>query len=397
MKKIMILGASYSLIPLIHAAQRLGCYTIAASIPGNYPGFTVADESCYCDITKPEEVLQAAERLQVDGIATCCMDVGLRSLGFAATKLGLPGPSWETVQKCTDKYKMKQAFMQAGVQTAAFFQIHNEDELKDACDRLSFPVIIKAVDQMGSRGIFRCDTREEVFARYPQTMAATGKDYCILEEFLIGTMFGVEAMIQHGKLAYFLPLGNVLHQANPPFPIGHYVPWTEGQPFEEKIRTQIERAVRALGADNCPMDFDMMLRDGEIYVIEATARAGATCIAEQVGIHFGLDYYEAIARLCIGEPVAELFQKEKSARVPSEVRLLEASKEGIVQEIIPGTKVGGDLVDLSFNISAGDTVRPMENGRDRIGQVIVKGDTPQTCRKFLGEVLERIQVKVSDE
>ena len=175
------------------------------------------------------------------------------------------------------------------------------------------------------------------------------------------------------------------------------MPWTEGQPFEEKIRTQIERAVRALGADNCPMDFDMMLRDGEIYVIEATARAGATCIAEQVGIHFGLDYYEAIARLCIGEPVAELFQKEKSARVPSEVRLLEASKQGIVQEIIPGTKVGGNLVDLSFNISAGDTVRRMENGRDRIGQVIVKGNTPQTCRKFLGEVLERIQVKVSDE
>lgn len=396
MKKIMILGASYSLIPLIEAAKRLGCYTIAASIPGNYPGFAAADESCYCDITKPEEVLQAAKSLQVDGIATCCMDVGLRSQGYAATKLGLPGPSWETVQKCTDKYKMKQAFVQAGVRTAAFFQIHNEDELVDACDRLRFPVIIKAVDQMGSRGIFRCDTREEVFARYPQTMAATGIDYCILEEFLIGTMFGVEAMVEHGRLAYFLPLGNVLHQANPPFPIGHYVPWTEGEAFEEKIRVQIERAVEALGADNCPMDFDMMLRGDEIYVIEATARAGATCIAEQVGIHFGLDYYEAIARLCIGEPVAELFTRKKSARVPSEVRLLEAAKGGIVQEIIPGTKVGGDLVDLSFNISAGDTVRQMENGRDRIGQVIVKGDTPQACRKFLGEVLERIQVKVSD-
>ena len=132
MKKIMILGASYSLIPLIHAAQRLGCYTIAASIPGDYPGFAAADESCCCDITKPKEVLQAAEQLQVDGIATCCMDVGLRSLGYAVTKLGLPGPSWETVQKCTDKYKMKQAFMRAGVQTAAFFQIHNEDELATA-------------------------------------------------------------------------------------------------------------------------------------------------------------------------------------------------------------------------------------------------------------------------
>ncbi|SDF78880.1 ATP-grasp domain-containing protein [Marvinbryantia formatexigens] len=396
MKKVMILGASYSLVPLIHAAQRLGCHTIAASIPGDYPGFAAADESCFCDITKPEEVLQAAQSLQIDGIATCCMDVGLRSLGYTATKLGLPGPSWETVQLCTDKYKMKQAFVKAGVQTAAFFQIHNEDELASACGQLRFPVIIKAVDQMGSRGIFRCDTREEVFARYPQTMAATAKDYCILEEFLTGTMFGVEAMLEHGKLAYFLPLGNVLHQANPPFPIGHYVPWTEGAAFEDKIRTQIECAAEALGADNCPLDFDMMLKDGEVYVIEATARAGATCIAEQVGIHFGIDYYEAIVRLCTGEPVALLFGREKSARVPCEVRLLEAPADGVVQKIVPGTETGGNLAELSFNISVGDTVRRMENGRDRIGQVIVKGNSPQACRRLLDGVLERIQVQVGD-
>lgn len=397
MKKIMILGASYSLIPLIRAAKRIGCSTVAASIPGNYPGFSVADEVCYSDITNPEEILCAARQHQVSGIATCCMDVGLRSQGYAVTALGLPGPSWETVQKCTDKYKMKQAFVQEGVQTAAFFQIHDQEELETACEKLRFPVIIKAVDQMGSRGIFRCDTKEEVLSRYPQTMAATAKDYCILEEFLVGTMFGVEAMVQNGKPVYCLPLGNVLHQANPPFPVGHYVPWTEGQEFETKIRVQVEKAIRALGADNCPMDFDMMLKDGEVYVIEATARAGATCIAEQVGIHFGIDYYEAIARLSIGEPVAHLFRKEKPERIPSEVRLLEAKKGGVVRKIIPGTEVGGNLADLSFNIREGDTVRPMQNGRDRIGQVIVKGGTPQECRKFLGEVLERIQVEVSDE
>lgn len=56
---------------------------------------------------------------------------------------------------------MKRALEAAGVQTARFFLVHGEEELEAALDRLTFPVIIKAVDLMGSRGIFRCDTREE--------------------------------------------------------------------------------------------------------------------------------------------------------------------------------------------------------------------------------------------
>ena len=76
------------------------------------------------------------------------------------------------------------------------------------------------------------------------------------------------------------------------------------------------------------------------------------------------------------------------------VKQLEADAAGIVEAVIPGTAVGGDLVDLSFNIKRGDTVRLMENGRDRIGQVIVKGDTMESCEALLAEVLERIQIKV---
>ena len=34
-----------------------------------------------------------------------------------------------------------------------------------------------------------------------------------------------------------------------------------------------------------------MYKDGKVYVIEATARAGATCITDTVGIYYGIDYY----------------------------------------------------------------------------------------------------------
>lgn len=397
MEKLMVLGASYSLVPLIEAAKRLGCYTVATSIPGDYPGFYMADEICCCDITKPEEILRQARRMGIAGIATCCMDVGLCSQGYTASRMGLCGPSWETVRMCTDKYEMKKAFRRAGVNTADFRKVESEKDLLEAAGELHFPLIIKAVDQMGSRGIFRCGTEEELLRYYPLAMAATQKSYCIVEEFLEGTMFGAEAMVESGRLAFLLPVGNDLHGGNPPFPIGHYAPWPEADALEDAIREQAQSAVRALGADNCPMDFDMMLKDGKVYVIEATARAGATGLAELVGIHFGVDYYEAIVRLAMGRGVAGLFERPKSRRTPGIVRLLESKKAGIVERVIPGTQTGGNLVDLSFNIQKGDRVRLMENGRDRIGQVIVKGDALPECRAFLEGVLERIQVEVRDE
>ena len=47
MKKILILGASIYQVPLIQTAKRLGFYTIVASIPGEYPGFALADKVYY--------------------------------------------------------------------------------------------------------------------------------------------------------------------------------------------------------------------------------------------------------------------------------------------------------------------------------------------------------------
>ena len=45
--KIMILGAGIYQVPLIETAKKMGLYTIVVSIPGNYPGFALADKVYY--------------------------------------------------------------------------------------------------------------------------------------------------------------------------------------------------------------------------------------------------------------------------------------------------------------------------------------------------------------
>ena len=295
MKKLMILGASYT-----QAAKRLGVRTIAASIPGEYPGFGIADETAFADIADPEAVIKAAGEHGADGIATCGLDLGMRAIGAACEALGLPGPCRQAAEKASNKYKMKRALEAAGVQTARFFLVHGEEELEAALDRLTFPVIIKAVDLMGSRGIFRCDTREEARENFKKSLEASGKDYCLAEEFITGETFGVEAMIQNGKLLFMLPNQTENFPAAVPTPVGHSVPFRELDRLGEQIREQTEKAVRALGLDNCPVNCDFIKKDGKVYVIELTGRSGATGLSELTGIYYGINYYEAIVKLALG-------------------------------------------------------------------------------------------------
>ena len=396
----MILGASYSQIPLYETASRLGIATVAVSTPGDWPGFAVADECSYTDISDPEAVLAAAREHEISGIATCCLDAGIRSIGHVCEKMRLKGLSANAGKLCSDKYLMKEAFLKGGVNCARHICIHSGEELKAAVEVLDFPVILKAVDLMGSRGIFRCDTKEEVFAHYADTMNATGKDYCLLEEFIEGTMLGCEAMLSNGKLLYCLPNNIENYPAHVPTPVGHSVPYKKQDTLGEEVRKQVLLAVQALGMDNCPVNCDLMEKDGKIYVIEITGRAGGNCLPEMVGIYYGIDYYEAIVRLSMDMQVEEMFQnvpgkkyEEKMKGTPNLSHVLTSDRDGILKAIHNDNEPSPDILDLSFNVESGEEIRHYENGRDRLGQVIIKGETLDICEHRLKEVLSKLNIE----
>ena len=395
MKKLMILGASYTQIPLYEAARRLGIHTIAASIPGSYPGFACADESAFVNIADPEAVTQAARDLQADGIATCGLDLGMRAIGRACQELGLPGPSREAAEKASNKYQMKQALTAAGVQTARFYCIHNEEELEAAMDQLPFPVILKAVDLMGSRGIFRSNTREEARENFRKSMEATAQDYCLIEEFIEGDLFGVEGMIQKGRILFLLPNNTEAFISSTPTPVGHSIPLRDLETLGDQIKEQASGAIRALGLDNCPINCDFIKRDGKVYVVELTGRSGATGLSEMTGIYYGINYYETIVRLAMGEDVSGDFAHPTGCACLTHT--LGYDREGRVRRICNDNPPLGGREELSFNIKVGDPVRPYTNGRDRIGQVILTDQSLDKCQKRLEEILSKIRLELETD
>lgn len=394
MKKLMILGASYSQLPLINAAKRMGIHTIVASTPGNWPGFEAADEVVLADISDPQAILREAKNKQIHGITTCCLDTGVRAIGVVCENMGLFGLSKKSGELVSDKYKMKEAFQIAGVQTAKHICIHNMEELQSALCVLDFPVVVKAVDLMGSRGIFRCDTPEEAIENYKRTMELTNKEYCLIEEFIEGTLFGAEAMIKNNKLVYCMIDNTESYRSTVPTPVGHSIPFSGSEELKVQAQEQVRAAIDAVGLDDCPVNCDLIYKDGKVYVIEITGRAGATCLPELIGIYYGIDYYEAIVRLAMDMEIESLFADPSKDACISHT--LMSDRDGVVRSVCDKNPPSEDIVDLSFNIASGESVHAYRNGRDRLGQVILKGSSLSQCKERLSEVLAKIEIEFEE-
>lgn len=394
MKKLMVLGASFPQAQLLKAAKELGYQTIVCSIPGDYPGFALADEIAYADISDPEAVLEAAKKFGAAGIATCCLDTGVRALGYACERLGFPGLSEQAAIRSADKWQMKNAFMDAGVNTALCYRITDDSSLEDALKTLTLPVVVKAVDLQGSKGVYICRTAQAARECFSLAMSLTRQDFCIVEEYIEGNELGSQAFVYQGEIVFVLPHGDNTYMSKTAVPIGHYVPIDAPQSVIDSAVAESEKAIRALGLDNCAVNIDLIEKDGKVYVIELTGRAGATCLPELVSIYYGLDYYKMIAAMAMGDDPLAIFRAREGKNVANASRMLLSEQSGIVKRIENPVVMDEHIYDLSLIIQEGDAINKFTNAKDRIGQVIVSGSSLEGCLARIDEILSQIKIEV---
>lgn len=392
MKKIMILGAGIYQVPLIKTAKRLGIYTIVVSIPGNYPGFEIADKIYYENTTDYDKVLEIAREENIDGIVTAGTDVAVITIGKVCDELGLSGLSFDAAQIAANKLLMKTKYEEHGVRTAKFREIPlDADDVAKRVEALNFPLIFKSVDSSGSRGIVRVDSEAEFDAAIQNVKENTRSDYYIVEEFIEGEEFGAQAFVYRGEVVFILPHGDYVFHGDTGVPIGHFAPYDLDASVIEDAREQLTAAIRAMGLDNCAINADFILKDNKTYVLEIGGRSGATCLAELVSIYYGFDYYEKILRSALGEDIT--FECDNCA-VPNASMLLMSDKDGVIESQTDANEKDDRLVDVQFDYKPGDTVHKFHVGPHRIGHVITKGDTLEEAVEVLNRALENVTIVV---
>lgn len=395
MKRILILGAGIYQVPLIKKAKEMGLKTIVVSIAGNYPGFEVSDKVYYEDTKNIDKLLEIAKKEKIAGVLTTGTDVAVGAVGAINDAFGLRGCSYEAARLACDKYLMKDAFINKGVPTATYQIAHldiGSEDIEKICKEIGYPVIFKALDSSGSRGITVVNSSKDFKKAVDVVRGVTRQQTYIIEKYLEGLEFGAQAFIQNGEIEFVLPHGDYVFYGDTGVPVGHFAPLEDVD--NNEVMKVSKAAIKALHIDNCAVNMDYILSDGKIYMLEVGARCGATQLAELVSIYYGFDYYEKMIEVAIGQKA--LFECQNT-KTPNASHVLMSEKSGVITNISNNASEIPGVVEIQFDYNVGDRVRKFHVGPDRMGHVITKGKTLEEANKALGNALDMIQIAVKED
>lgn len=203
MKKILIANRGEIAVRVIRTANKLGIATVAVYHQADSAAVHVklADEAYLLDGVSLSETYLNIEK--VVAIAKSCGADGIHpGYGFlsenaqfaaaiAEAGIAFIGPSADAIELMGSKARAKQIMEKANVPLIPGFHRSNTDDqtLREAADRIGFPLLIKAAAGGGGKGMRVVEDRPEfdnaLNAAKREARAAFGDDTMILEKLLV--------------------------------------------------------------------------------------------------------------------------------------------------------------------------------------------------------------------
>jgi biotin carboxylase len=372
---ILILGGGVMQLPAIKIAGEMGWTTIVADGVIDVPGKDYADYFENIDLKDTEGMIKAAlgykTTIGLDGVFTAGTDFS-ETVARVALAAALPGISVEAAINASNKSKMREAFRKYGVASPLFTTVRDVSTLD--CEEIvsggiKFPMVVKPVDNMGSRGIRRTDNCNQLQNAVRDALLFSRSGNVIIEEYLEGHEFSIDALIYNNEITICGFADR--HIFYPPYFIemGHTIPSIMDSGVSEEIFKTFKDGVRALGITKGAAKGDIRLSRGKIYIGEIAARlSGGYMSGWTFPYSSGVDLTKGALKIAVGQHPGNL--SPRFSRISAERAII--SIPGVIKDIIGIEKVKTceNLKEFFLRVSSGDKVRFPENNVDKVGNCI---------------------------
>lgn len=401
-ESIVILGASALQVPLIKYVKDKGYKTIVVSINGNYPGFDIADSCVKCDVRDVDFIENAISDENVKAVLTDQTDIAVPAVAELSQRLGLPANKLSVANAYSNKLLMRQACQYAKVSCPNFFVANSTDEISNIISKLNFPVIVKPIDNQGSRGVHIASDINQLLSQTNDSFLYSKYHKVIVEEFFEGeTEYVVEGFAQDGEY-YNFGIGERKY-----FKLdGKFIPSQTIFPavINDDIKTKlIESEIRLHKYINPSFgmihsEYLVNHNNNTICLVETALRGGGVYISSHlVPLYSDINNYDWLYNCAIGCKCSiKNVEREEHASAYICFYLPQGTIvciEGV--EIIKSLPFV-HLADLD-NIKIGNQTSPIDNKTMRLGPIIVSGEDRADVENNITTVQNTLKILVKTD
>ena len=270
--KIMLLGSGELGKEVAIEANRLGCEVIAVDRYPNAPAMLVAQKSYVIDMKNKAQVLDVIRREKPDFVLPEIEAINIEAL-FEAEKEGIHViPNAEAVNKTMNRKNIRVFAAEVlGLKTSKYEFVSTYEDLKNACDKLGYPVVVKPIMSSSGHGQSIVKSPEEVINawEFAKEDARGSADELIVEEFI---NFDYEITLLTAKndneIVFCPPIGHI--QSG-----GDYIfSWQEMEMSEialNKAKDIAKKIVEGLGGRGI-FGVELFVKGDEVYFSEVSPR-----------------------------------------------------------------------------------------------------------------------------
>ena len=395
-KTVVLLGGNQMACPAIKRIQEHGFEVIAVDGSAQAPARHAADRFVHQNFSDVAATTAALAGWKFDGIIPL-NDFAIRAAARIARERKLPG--WnEFAERCfVSKVAMKRCWIENGLPTPrCTFTTVAELLEGQSPDWDTWPAVIKpSFSGGGSRGVFVARDWSEAGAGLKQVEKTYLDGEIVIEEFIRGSEHTLEVLICRGNPTLlsisdkenYAGSDTVVQKLFFPGPVGHT--------YRGKLEQLVFAACRSMQLTDGTTHFEVLIRDGEIFLLEVGGRPGGGLNFQPIcEISTGYDYPGLLAAVLSGS--APNFERKQAQHLAWHYF---PRGEGVLHTIegFSAIKDEPDVVDAEIYETIGKPRFDLHNDLARPGYVLVRSNSAERARDRAAKLVEGVRFVSAEE
>src|SRR5581483_7887260 len=216
-----------------------------------------------------------------------------------ADRAGLPGPGIDAARIARDKLALRRRLAAEGIPGPRFAAARTAADIRAFFAAGTTEAVLKPADSAGSTAVFRVRSEEEAIAALPSALRWSFSGEAILEEFIAGAEFSVEAVVRNG----ITHVAGIVEKATLPdcfVEYRHIIAGDLPAADRSELRTATADVVGALGVRDAVIHAEFRHDGARFVVIEIAVRPAGGLIPDLLRLATGYDLYRAQAAVALG-------------------------------------------------------------------------------------------------